>query len=260
MLESLRGAQHRPERCPSVTKQWLSRGVLSVRGDLREIPRGSLGVPAGGVSLDPCVAKLSNKPMLTDLLLIAAGYLMGSVSSAIITCRLLGLPDPRSQGSGNPGATNVLRVGGRKAAAATLAGDMLKGLIPVLIARVLQADLPVQAGVAVAAFLGHLYPVFFGFRGGKGVATALGVLLGLHWPVGLATIATWLVVAYVFKISSLAALVAILLTPLYVWWLRPEPALLAAVIFMGVLLFWRHRSNIENLFKGTEERIQGPGD
>ena len=193
--------------------------------------------------------------MLIDLLLIAAGYLMGSLSSAIVICRLLGLPDPRSQGSGNPGATNVLRVGGKKAAAATLAGDMLKGLIPVLVARALQADIAVQSGVAVAAFLGHLYPVFFGFRGGKGVATALGVLLGLHWPVGLMTIATWLVVAGLFRISSLAALVAILVTPLYIWWLIPEPALLAAMLFMGALLFWRHRSNIANLIDGTEGRI-----
>jgi glycerol-3-phosphate acyltransferase PlsY len=202
--------------------------------------------------------------MLIDLLLIAAGYLMGSVSSAIIICRLLGLPDPRSQGSGNPGATNVLRVGGKKAAAATLAGDMLKGLIPVLIARALQADIAVQSGVAVAAFLGHLYPVFFGFKGGKGVATALGVLLGLHWPVGLMTIATWLVVAYVFKISSLAALIAILLTPFYIWWLIPEPTLLAAMLFMAGLLFWRHRSNIKNLVKGTEGHIgskpKGPAE
>jgi len=198
--------------------------------------------------------------MLIDLLLIAAGYLMGSVSSAIVICRLLGLPDPRSQGSGNPGATNVLRVGGKKAAAATLAGDMLKGLIPVLVARALQADIAVQSGVAVAAFLGHLYPVFFGFRGGKGVATALGVLLGLHWPVGLMTIATWLVVAVLFRISSLAALVAILATPLYIWWLIPEPALLAAMLFMGTLLFWRHRSNIANLLNGTEGRIGSRGE
>ena len=202
--------------------------------------------------------------MLIDLLLIAGGYLLGSLSSAIIICRLLGLPDPRSQGSGNPGATNVLRVGGKKAAAATLAGDMLKGLIPVVIARALQADIAVQSGVAVAAFLGHLYPVFFAFKGGKGVATALGVLLGLHWPVGLMTIATWLVVAAVFRISSLAALIAILVTPLYIWWLIPEPALLTAMLFMGALLFWRHRSNIQNLFAGTEGRIgskpQGPSE
>lgn len=193
--------------------------------------------------------------MLIDLLLIVGAYLTGSISSAILICRLMGLPDPRSQGSGNPGATNVLRLGGKKAAAATLAGDMLKGLIPVLVARALQADIEVQSGVAVAAFLGHLYPLYFRFQGGKGVATALGVLLGLHWPLGLLTIGTWLVVAKLFKISSLAALTAFLLTPLYTWWLRPEPFLLSAIVFMVLLLFWRHRSNIQGLLKGTEDKI-----
>lgn len=194
--------------------------------------------------------------MIISALLILAGYLFGSLSSAIIICRLSGLPDPRSQGSGNPGATNVMRIGGKKAAAATLAGDMLKGLIPVLIARALNADILIQSLVAVAAFLGHLFPVFFGFRGGKGVATALGLLLGLHWPVGLLTISTWLLVAYVFKISSLAALLAILVTPLYIWWLKPEAPLLTAMLFITVLLFWRHRSNIKNLLEGTEGRIR----
>ncbi len=192
-----------------------------------------------------------------NLLLILAGYLLGSLSSAIITCRLLGLPDPRGQGSGNPGATNVLRIGGKKAAAITLIGDMLKGLLPVLAAKGLGADISIQAAVAVAAFLGHLYPVFFGFRGGKGVATALGVLLGLHWPVGLLTIATWLVIARVFKISSLAALLAILVTPLYIWWLIPEQSLIVAMLFMGTLLFWRHRSNIKGLLAGSEGKIGG---
>lgn len=194
--------------------------------------------------------------MTLNVLLIVAGYLFGSLSSAIIICRLLGLPDPRGEGSGNPGATNVMRIGGKKAAAATLAGDMFKGLIPVLIARAFDADILIQSLVAVAAFLGHLYPLFFGFRGGKGVATALGVLLGLHWPVGLLTIATWLIVAYVFKISSLAALLAILVTPLYIGWLKPEGPLLIAMVFMAILLFWRHRSNIKNLLEGTEGRIK----
>ncbi len=194
--------------------------------------------------------------MIINLLYILGGYLLGSLSSAIITCRLMGLPDPRSGGSGNPGATNVLRLGGKKAAAITLAGDMLKGLLPVLAVKALGADMTLQSAVAVAAFLGHLYPVFFGFRGGKGVATVLGVLLGLYWPVGLLTIASWLVIARGFKISSLAALIAILLTPLYVLWLKPgEPVLLAAVIFMGALLFWRHRSNIRNLLRGEEGNI-----
>ena len=194
--------------------------------------------------------------MTLNLLYVLAGYLLGSLSSAIITCHLMGLPDPRSGGSGNPGATNVLRLGGKKAAAITLAGDMLKGLLPVLAVRALGADINVQSAVAVAAFLGHLYPVFFGFRGGKGVATVLGVLLGLHWPVGLMTIASWLIIAKGFKISSLAALIAVLLTPLYILWLKPgEPAFLAAVIFMGTLLFWRHRSNIRNLLRGDEDSI-----
>ncbi|MGD8672574.1 MAG: glycerol-3-phosphate 1-O-acyltransferase PlsY [Thiogranum sp.] len=193
--------------------------------------------------------------MKLALILIAFAYLAGSVSSAIIVCRLLGLPDPRGEGSGNPGATNVLRIGGKKAAAITLIGDMLKGIIPVLLAKLLGATLAVQAMVAVAAFLGHLYPVFFGFRGGKGVATTIGVLLGLHWQVGLLTVATWLVIAKVFRISSLAALLSILVTPVYIWWLIPEPSLLAAMLFMAALLFWRHRSNIRNLFQGTEGRL-----
>jgi len=178
------------------------------------------------------------------------------VSSAIITCRVLGLPDPRSQGSGNPGATNVLRIGGKKAAAVTLVGDMLKGLIPVLVAKLLGADMAVQAAVALAAFLGHLYPVFFAFKGGKGVATLLGVLLGIHWPVGLLTIATWLVIAKVFKISSLAALLSILVTPLYILLLIPDTSLMIAMLLMGALLFWRHRSNIKNLMEGTEGNIK----
>mgnify|MGYP001812051837 CR=1 FL=1 len=194
--------------------------------------------------------------MITDLLLIFAAYLLGSISSAIIVCRLLKLPDPRGQGSGNPGATNVMRIGGKKAAAITLIGDMLKGLIPVLIAKFLGASIAIQALVAVAAFLGHLYPVFFGFRGGKGVATALGVLLGLHWPVGLLTIATWLVIARLFNISSLAALLSILVTPLYIWWLIPERSLMIAMLFMGTLLFWRHRTNIRDLLAGSEGKIK----
>jgi glycerol-3-phosphate acyltransferase PlsY len=193
--------------------------------------------------------------MLTNILLIAAAYLVGSLSSAIIVCRLMGLPDPRGQGSGNPGATNVLRIGGKKAAAITLIGDMLKGLLPVLLAKALGAGIAVQAATAVAAFLGHLYPLFFSFRGGKGVATMLGVLLGIHWPVGLLTIGTWLVIARIFKISSLAALLAVAVTPLYAWWLIPNLSLLIAILFMGVLLFWRHRENIRDLFSGTEGKI-----
>ncbi|MGD2138653.1 MAG: glycerol-3-phosphate 1-O-acyltransferase PlsY [Gammaproteobacteria bacterium] len=188
-------------------------------------------------------------------LLVPCGYLFGSISTAIIICKLMGLPDPRTTGSRNPGATNIARIGGKQAAALTLAGDLLKGLIPVLIAHALQADATVLAGTALAAFLGHLYPIFFGFQGGKGVATALGVIYGLYWPVGLLTTAVWLVVALVFRISSLAALTAMLVMPAGFYWLYPQEPVNVAMVILTALLFWRHRSNIVNLVNGTEDRI-----
>ncbi len=193
--------------------------------------------------------------MLVPALIVLGAYLLGSVASAIVVARLLGLPDPRTVGSRNPGATNVLRTGGRGAAALTLAGDMLKGLVPPLAALALDGRPAVAAAAAVAAFLGHLYPVFFGFRGGKGVATTLGALLGLSWPAGLATVATWLAVAAAFRYSSLAAIVAALLAPGWVWWLAREPAYVAAAAVMAVLLLWRHRGNMARLLAGTEDRI-----
>lgn len=192
---------------------------------------------------------------LLDYIFIFASYLIGSLSSAIIVCKIMGLPDPRSEGSGNPGATNVLRIGGKKAAAITLAGDMIKGLIPVLVAKYLDATAATLSLVGLAAFLGHLYPVFFQFKGGKGVATMLGVLLGFSWWVGLATIATWLFMAKVVKISSLSALVATALAPVYVWYWFNTNISIAVTILMTVILFWRHRSNITKLVKGTESSI-----
>jgi glycerol-3-phosphate acyltransferase PlsY len=196
-------------------------------------------------------------------LLIAAGlvlgaYLLGSVSSAIIVCRLMGLPDPRTQGSNNPGATNVLRIGGSKAkpaAAITLAGDMLKGLIPMLVAHLLQAAPLTLALVGIAAFVGHLFPVFFGFRGGKGVATAMGVQFGLYWPIGVATAAVWLFVAKVLKISSISALLSMALAPVFVWLFWPEPKLIGMQIVITGLLFLRHRENIRRLIRGDEDAI-----
>jgi glycerol-3-phosphate acyltransferase PlsY len=193
--------------------------------------------------------------MIQDLLLVAAAYLLGSVSSAIIVCRLMGLPDPRTQGSNNPGATNVLRIGGKKAAAITLIGDSLKGLIPMLAGHLLGAGPTALAATGLAAFLGHLYPVFFGFRGGKGVATALGVQLGLYWPIGLSVAGIWLFVAKVLKISSLSALISMTLAPVIVWLFWPEPALVGAQVLISVILFWRHRSNIQNLLSGREDKI-----
>ena len=138
---------------------------------------------------------------MLDLSLIIAAYLLGSISSAIVVCRLMGLPDPRTQGSNNPGATNVLRIGGKKAAAITLLGDSLKGFVPVALCHLLDRPELIFALVGAAAFLGHLYPVFFGFRGGKGVATALGVQFGLGWAIGGAVAATWLFMAKVANIS-----------------------------------------------------------
>jgi glycerol-3-phosphate acyltransferase PlsY len=193
--------------------------------------------------------------MTTDYLLVLGGYLFGSVSTAIIVCKLMGLPDPRTQGSRNPGATNVARLGGKKAAAYTLTGDMLKGLLPVLLAHALHADPTILAATALAAFLGHLYPVFFGFQGGKGVATALGVIYGLYWPAGLLTTAIWLGMALVFRYSSLAALTAILSVPFGFMWLLPEQPIIIAMAVLTAILYWRHRSNIANLLSGKEDKI-----
>jgi glycerol-3-phosphate acyltransferase PlsY len=193
--------------------------------------------------------------MTTAHLLVLAAYLLGSVSSAIVVCHLAGLPDPRSGGSGNPGATNVLRLGGKKLAAVTLAGDLLKGLLPVLAGHVLGIAPELLVLVGLAAFLGHLFPLFFRFQGGKGVATALGVLLGLDWVVGLATVANWLAVAFATRYSSLSALVATALAPAWVGWRfgGVEPALACAA--MTALLFWRHAANIRRLVAGTEPKI-----
>ncbi len=188
-------------------------------------------------------------------LLLLAAYLLGSVSAAIITCRVMGLTDPRTAGSNNPGATNVLRVGGKKAAAITLLGDMLKGLLPVLFAKALGLSLGWQALVGLFAFLGHLYPVFYQFKGGKGVATAIGVYFGLNIWAGILIGLTWLFVAKILKISSLAALIATLLAPLYFYLLTGSSTLSVVMIIMTVFIFWRHQSNIAKLLQGKESKI-----
>ncbi|MCG8486412.1 MAG: glycerol-3-phosphate 1-O-acyltransferase PlsY [Chromatiales bacterium] len=193
--------------------------------------------------------------MIIHSSIVVIAYLLGSISSAIIVCRLMGLPDPRSQGSNNPGATNVLRIGGKKAAAITLFGDMVKGLIPMLIAHLFDAPPLFLALTGLAAFLGHLYPVFFSFKGGKGVATALGVQFGLHWGVGLAVALVWLFTAKVVNISSLSALISMALAPIFVWLIWPAPELIVMQIIISAILFWRHRSNITNLISGAEGKI-----
>jgi len=194
---------------------------------------------------------------MIDIVFIVTAYLLGSISSAIIVCRLMGLPDPRSQGSNNPGATNVLRIGGKKPAAITLFGDTLKGFIPVLVANLMEAEGNTLAAVAMAVFLGHLYPIFFRFQGGKGVATALGVQFGLSWMIGGAVAAVWLFMAYVIKISSLSALVSMALAPVIIWLVTDSTILTIMSVVMTILLFWRHRSNIQKLITGDEGKIKG---
>ena len=185
-------------------------------------------------------------------------YALGSLSFAVIVSRVLGRADPREYGSGNPGATNVLRSGRKGAAVATLVLDALKGWLPVVLAPMLLPDVDrdtLVAAVGLSAFLGHLWPVFFRFRGGKGVATAAGVLFGLHPLLGGATLLTWLIIAWFFRYSSLAALVSAAFAPFFqmlMWGLGPVAV---AVLAMGALLVWRHRANITRLLAGTESRL-----
>ncbi len=193
--------------------------------------------------------------MIIATIAIVLAYLIGSLSTAIIACKITGLPDPRGQGSGNPGATNVLRFGGKKIAIIVLLGDMIKGLLPVLAVTLIGASPLVIALTGGAAFLGHLYPVFFGFKGGKGVATALGIILAISWLAGLTVLAVWLLVAFTLRYSSLAALCASASAPLICWLFRPDSEILVMMIGISGLLIWRHRSNIRNLLQGTESRI-----
>jgi len=167
------------------------------------------------------------------------------------------LPDPRSTGSGNPGATNVLRVGGKTAAAITLAGDALKGFIPAIVATKLGAAPLIIGLTALAAVLGHLFPVFFQFKGGKGVATSFGAIFGIAWLAGLLTLTTWLAVSLIFRMSSVAALVSLLLVPLYIWITTKSMPLVICSIVIAVLVYIRHKANIARIIKGDEPRITG---
>jgi len=189
------------------------------------------------------------------IVLTLLGYLIGSVSSAIIVSRLMRLPDPRSEGSGNPGATNVLRLGGKKAAAITLAFDIFKGIVPVVIATSLTNINWIIALCGFAAFLGHLFPVFFGFKGGKGVATALGVYLGFSVGLGVTAIAVWLFVALASRFSSLGSLTAVTLTPVMASISPSGFSYILICLLIGALVFWRHKENIKRLTNGTESKI-----
>ena len=198
---------------------------------------------------------------MTAAAFVLIAYLIGSLSFGVLVSRAYGLPDPRNYGSGNPGATNVLRSGKKAAAALTLLGDGGKGWLAVFLAQRFADGFGVAhaavAGVAVAVFIGHVFPAFFGFRGGKGVATAAGILLAVNHWLGLATLASWIAIAAMFRLSSLAALIAALFAPAYYAWLFGFDAMWAAVTAMSGLLIWRHKGNIGRLLAGQEERIGG---
>lgn len=202
--------------------------------------------------------------MLVNIFAVLIAYLIGSLSFAVIVSKIYGMDDPRSYGSGNPGATNILRTGKKKVAALTLLGDALKGLFAVLLALWLQDALHLSnetiASVAVAVLVGHMWPVFFGFKGGKGVATAAGVLLALSWPLALLTALVWLVMAFGFKVSSLAALTATVLSPVFAWFLLPYGSWKWAVLVIALLVLYRHKSNIQKLLKGEESKIGGKSE
>jgi glycerol-3-phosphate acyltransferase PlsY len=195
---------------------------------------------------------LRRPAMIEIAALLLCSYLLGSLSSAILLSKIMGFKDPRSEGSNNPGATNVLRIAGKKAAFLTLLGDCLKGFIPVLVAAALFTDPLIVALTAFAAFAGHCFPIFFSFRGGKGVATAIAASVAFNWIVGAILIAIWLLFARVFKISSLAAIVSFCALPLLVYWRVPDLGVAGVFAAMSIILIWRHRSNIERLLSGSE--------
>jgi len=198
-----------------------------------------------------------------DTFLIALAYLIGSISFAVVVSKCMHLPDPYSYGSGNPGATNVLRTGNKRAAVLTLLGDAFKGFIAVVMARMILGEQSLSSslnswilcGVVIAVFLGHVFPIFHRFKGGKGVATACGILFGIHWILGLATLATWIIVAKFMRYSSLAAILAAVFGPIYFVFLFGFHPMTMALVMVCGLLVWRHRSNIRNLINGTESRI-----
>jgi len=192
---------------------------------------------------------------MTAFLCALGGYLAGSIPFALLVSRAMRLPDPRSYGSGNIGATNVLRSGSRLAALLTLAGDAAKGWVAVLVARELGLAAELVALVGFAAFVGHVFPVWLRFRGGKGVATAAGVLIAFDWRLGIAAVATWLVIAAATRYSSLGAILAALVAPVAAWWIVGPGPLLVAVAGMSVVLIARHRTNIAKLVRGEESRI-----
>lgn len=193
-------------------------------------------------------------PTILHLSFLIAAYLLGSFSSAITLSKIMRFPDPRSEGSHNPGATNVLRIAGKKAAALTLMGDLLKGFIPVLLAAFTLNESIYIALTGLAAFIGHCFPLYYGFKGGKGVATAIGFILAFDWLAGISVVAIWLTVAKVFKLSSLAAVIAFICLPVIYFWLRSDLLITVVLAMLTLILIYRHKENIQRLIKGTEDK------
>jgi glycerol-3-phosphate acyltransferase PlsY len=189
------------------------------------------------------------------LTLLAGAYFMGSLSSAILVCKFMGLADPRTQGSKNPGTTNVLRIGGKRPAALVLLGDLAKGIIPLILAKILNISGMDLVWIGLAAILGHVFPIYYGFRGGKGFATTLGVFLGLSWGLFLAVVLTWVIIFAISRYSSLAALVSISLAPGYNLFLG-EFSYVIPLIVIAAFIIWRHKENIQRLLAGTESKFE----
>jgi len=195
---------------------------------------------------------ISELPMI-ELLIVFGAYLFGSISTAIILCKMMNLDDPRTCGSNNPGATNMLRIAGKRAAALTFIGDVLKGVIPVLIAQYFDLNVLWMSAVVMAAFLGHCLPIFFSFHGGKGVATAFGAITTMNWHVGIVLLIVWALMFLIFRISSVAGISSALAVPLSTWILAPESFL--PMTIMALLMIWRHQDNIKALIAGNESRL-----
>lgn len=193
--------------------------------------------------------------LIIFIIMLTIGYLLGSIPSAVIVSRIMDLPDPRSEGSKNPGTTNVLRLGGKKAAVIVLGLDLAKGLVAVVLAKIIGLHHMGPGLVGLAAVIGHVFPIFSDFKGGKGVATAAGVLFGLSWPLGTLVVLTWIIVAAITRYSSLAALIATGLTPIYSLWLAP-PSYQLPILLIAALLVWRHYENILRLMAGQENKIK----
>ena len=193
--------------------------------------------------------------IILPILVIIAAYLFGSISTAIIASKLFKFPDPRTNGSENPGTTNVLRLGGKIPAAFTLLGDMLKGLLPIVIAKAIGLDDFWIVCVAIASCLGHIFPLYYGFKGGKGVATAMGVYLAINPIVGLAVLATWLSAAFAFNMSSVAAMIATLFAPFYFYLVTGSGAYGFGLLIITALIYWKHIPNIQRLLMGIESTI-----